>query len=98
MALNTTLVKSTVVAALGGLLFGFDTAVIAGATAALTNAFQLSPNGLGITVSYWATEDALRAWKANAEHSVAQRQGRAGFYKAWFTRVCKVERAYSFEL
>ena len=37
MALNTTLVKSTVVAALGGLLFGFDTAVIAGATAALTD-------------------------------------------------------------
>ncbi len=57
MALNTTLVKSTVVAALGGLLFGFDTAVIAGATAALTTAFQLSPNGLGITVSValWGT-------------------------------------------
>ncbi|HZS95623.1 MAG TPA: sugar porter family MFS transporter [Terriglobales bacterium] len=57
MALNTTLVKSTVVAALGGLLFGFDTAVIAGATAELTTAFQLSPNGLGITVSValWGT-------------------------------------------
>ena len=57
MALNTTLVKSTVVAALGGLLFGFDTAVIAGATAALTTTFQLSPNGLGITVSValWGT-------------------------------------------
>jgi len=35
MRLNATLVKSTVVAALGGLLFGFDTAVIAGATGAL---------------------------------------------------------------
>ncbi len=57
MALNTTLVKSTVVAALGGLLFGFDTAVIAGATAALTTTFQLSANGLGITVSValWGT-------------------------------------------
>lgn len=57
MALNTTLVKSTVVAALGGLLFGFDTAVIAGATSELTTAFQLSPNGLGITVSValWGT-------------------------------------------
>jgi MFS transporter, SP family, arabinose:H+ symporter len=57
MALNTTLVKSTVVAALGGLLFGFDTAVIAGATAALTTTFDLTPNRLGITVSValWGT-------------------------------------------
>ncbi|HST09390.1 MAG TPA: sugar porter family MFS transporter [Terriglobales bacterium] len=57
MALNTTLVKSTVVAALGGLLFGFDTAVIAGATSALTSNFQLTPGGLGLTVSIalWGT-------------------------------------------
>jgi hypothetical protein len=32
MKLNSYLLKSTVVAALGGLLFGFDTAVIAGTT------------------------------------------------------------------
>jgi len=51
MALNSTLIKSTMVAALGGLLFGFDTAVIAGATSALTNAFHLTPGGLGLTVS-----------------------------------------------
>jgi len=57
MALNTTLVKSTVVAALGGLLFGFDTAVIAGATSALSSTFQLSPSSLGLTVSIalWGT-------------------------------------------
>ena len=57
MALNSTLVKSTVVAALGGLLFGFDTAVIAGATSQLTRAFELTPRGLGFTVSIalWGT-------------------------------------------
>jgi len=57
MALNSTLIKSTGVAALGGLLFGFDTAVIAGATSALTSAFQLTPGGLGLTVSIalWGT-------------------------------------------
>ena len=57
MALNSTLVKSTVVAALGGLLFGFDTAVIAGATSQLTTTFHLTPNGLGETVSIalWGT-------------------------------------------
>ena len=39
------------VAALGGLLFGFDTAVIAGVTAALSQTYALSPNGLGLTVA-----------------------------------------------
>ena len=57
MKLNAYLVKSTVVAALGGLLFGFDTAVIAGTTAALTRAYDLSPQSLGLTVSIalWGT-------------------------------------------
>jgi sugar porter (SP) family MFS transporter len=49
--------KSTVVAALGGLLFGFDTAVIAGATQALSRTFHLSPGSLGVTVAsaLWGT-------------------------------------------
>ena len=50
MNLNATLLKSTVVAALGGLLFGFDTAVISGTTSALTQTFQLTPFLLGVTV------------------------------------------------
>ena len=55
--LNALLIKSTVVAALGGLLFGFDTAVIAGATKALTDLFHLSPASLGLTVAValWGT-------------------------------------------
>ncbi|HMI52564.1 MAG TPA: sugar porter family MFS transporter [Candidatus Saccharimonadales bacterium] len=57
MKLNSYLLKSTIVAALGGLLFGFDTAVIAGTTHALTDTFHLSPTALGITVSsaLWGT-------------------------------------------
>src|SRR6266481_7138163 len=57
MKLNFYLLKSTVVAALGGLLFGFDTAVIAGTTHALTETFRLSPAALGMTVSaaLWGT-------------------------------------------
>jgi sugar porter (SP) family MFS transporter len=50
MKLNATLLKSTVVAALGGLLFGFDTAVISGTTSALTQTYHLSPLLLGVTV------------------------------------------------
>lgn len=57
MRLNGYLVKSTVVAALGGLLFGFDTAVISGTTSALTSAYHLSPALLGVTVAsaLWGT-------------------------------------------
>ena len=57
MKLNASLVKSTIVAALGGLLFGFDTAVISGTTAALTQNYHLSPKLLGITVAsaLWGT-------------------------------------------
>jgi SP family arabinose:H+ symporter-like MFS transporter len=49
--LNKYLLKATVVGALGGLLFGFDTAVIAGTTEQLTRVFHLTPWTLGLTVS-----------------------------------------------
>ena len=57
MKLNAVLLKSTVVAALGGLLFGFDTAVISGTTGQLSQVFHLSSKSLGITVSIaiWGT-------------------------------------------
>ncbi|WP_420144274.1 sugar porter family MFS transporter [Sphingobium sp.] len=42
---------AVVAAALAGLLFGFDTAVIAGVTHALTDSYALSPSGLGAAVS-----------------------------------------------
>lgn len=50
MKLNATLLKSTIVAALGGLLFGFDTAVISGTTSGLTQTYGLTPRLLGVTV------------------------------------------------
>jgi MFS transporter, SP family, arabinose:H+ symporter len=55
--LNALLIKSTIVAALGGLLFGFDTAVIAGATGALVNLYNLTLASLGLTVAIalWGT-------------------------------------------
>jgi MFS transporter, SP family, arabinose:H+ symporter len=51
MKLNSVLLKSSFVGALGGLLFGFDTAVIAGTTTSLTHYFELSPQQLALTVS-----------------------------------------------
>ena len=51
------LFKSCLVGALGGLLFGFDTAVISGTTNALTSEYHLTPELLGFTVSsaLWGT-------------------------------------------
>jgi sugar porter (SP) family MFS transporter len=49
--MNANLAKATAVGALGGFLFGFDTAVISGTTHSLTIAYGLSPQQLGITVA-----------------------------------------------
>ena len=49
--LNALLIRSIIVGALGGLLFGFDTAVIAGTTQQLTQVFDLTAKELGFTVS-----------------------------------------------
>ncbi len=51
-------------------------------------------DGLGITISYWESLEAIRNWKAHAEHLEAQRLGREKWYASFKTRVCKVERDY----
>nr|WP_079784076.1 antibiotic biosynthesis monooxygenase [Pseudomonas sp. LPH1] len=53
-------------------------------------------DGLGITLSYWQSEEAIRTWREHAEHSAVREQGRADWYAAFTTRVAKVERAYAF--
>jgi MFS family permease len=57
MKFNSHLLEASVVGSLGGLLFGFDTAVIAGTTHQLTIAYHLTPVTLGLTVSIalWGT-------------------------------------------
>lgn len=52
--------------------------------------------GLGITVSYWKSLDAIRNWKMVSEHLLAQRLGREKWYQAYKTRICLVERDYAF--
>src|SRR5437016_671844 len=48
-------------------------------------------DGNGITVSYWASEEAIRHWGAQAEHRLAQAAGRERFYRTFALRVCRVE-------
>jgi heme-degrading monooxygenase HmoA len=51
--------------------------------------------GVGITVSYWKDLESIRAWKANAEHQVAQKLGHEKWYAEFKTRIAKVERDYA---
>lgn len=52
-------------------------------------------DGLGITVSYWKDLESIRAWKAHAEHQVAQKLGNEKWYAAFKTRIARVERDYT---
>jgi len=54
-------------------------------------------DGLGITVSYWSSLEAIRAWREHAEHRLAQENGRAKWYARYSLRIALVERAWHFE-
>jgi heme-degrading monooxygenase HmoA len=51
--------------------------------------------GFGITVSYWVSTEAIAAWKAQAEHVIAQETGKRLWYEHYELRIAKVERAYA---
>ncbi len=53
-------------------------------------------DGLGITVSYWSSLDAIARWQADARHLVAQQRGRDTWYQEFKVRICRVERDYAF--
>ena len=49
--------------------------------------------GFGITVSYWESEEAIRAWREHAEHAEVRERGRRDWYSHFELRVARVERA-----
>lgn len=51
-------------------------------------------DGLGISVSYWDSPEAIQRWKADVEHREAQRRGRDEWYACYRLRVCRVEREH----
>ena len=58
--------------------------------------FESARDGLGIAVSYWESLEDIAAWKAVAEHQLAQKQGRNKWYSWYKVRICRVEREYEF--
>lgn len=53
-------------------------------------------NEIGITVSYWESLEAIKNWKQNSDHIMAQQKGRQDWYSWYNVRICKVEREYEF--
>ncbi|GMA98251.1 antibiotic biosynthesis monooxygenase [Pelosinus sp. IPA-1] len=54
--------------------------------------------GVGITVSYWESLEAIENWKDNARHKIAQKLGQELWYESFATRICKVERLGLFKV
>lgn len=53
-----------------------------------------SPDGLGITVSYWADEEAAVAWRRQADHAATREVGRQKWYEWYRLAVTKNVRSY----
>ncbi|BCS87862.1 antibiotic biosynthesis monooxygenase family protein [Pseudodesulfovibrio sediminis] len=51
---------------------------------------------VGITVSYWDSLEAIRAWRQHPDHIHAQNEGRGKWYVSFTTRICRVEAESSF--
>ncbi len=50
----------------------------------------------GITLSYWESLEAIKQWKRQSEHLIAQHKGKEVWYDWYKVRICKVEREYEF--
>ncbi|MET0657543.1 MAG: antibiotic biosynthesis monooxygenase [Steroidobacteraceae bacterium] len=57
--------------------------------------FDTARQEIGISVSYWSTLEAIRAWKENLSHRQVQNRAK-DWYETFRVRVCRVEREYGF--
>ena len=58
--------------------------------------FESARSGLGISISYWESKEAIANWKENVDHKVAQEKGIKEWYSWYKVRICMVEREYDF--
>jgi heme-degrading monooxygenase HmoA len=49
-----------------------------------------------IAISYWDDEAAIRAWKNDPDHALAQQRGRDGWYAGYTVQVVEIRREYHF--
>jgi heme-degrading monooxygenase HmoA len=47
-----------------------------------------------IALSYWPSEEAIRAWRAHPEHLLAQKAGRERWYESYSVQIAAIAREY----
>src|SRR5262245_56201212 len=50
--------------------------------------------GFALAVSYWASLEAIEAWRVDSRHVIAKQQGMSDWFAKYVTRIAKVERVY----
>jgi heme-degrading monooxygenase HmoA len=55
-----------------------------------------APDGDEVTIARFASEEAVKAWRAHPEHLQAQRLGQSTFYASYRVEVCTTIREYEF--
>jgi heme-degrading monooxygenase HmoA len=49
-----------------------------------------------IAISYWESEEAIKNWKRDPEHALAQGIGRSKWYESYSVQVVEIKREYTF--
>lgn len=49
-----------------------------------------------VAISYWPDEEAIRKWKSDSEHTLAQQLGRTKWYESYVVQVVEIKRQYEF--
>lgn len=55
------------------------------------------PDGLGITVSYWASDADAKAWRDHGEHALIRDAGRDRWYNEYSLHVGEITRSYDWQ-
>ncbi len=50
--------------------------------------------GFSLAVSYWASLEAIQAWRTQATHMLAKEKGKSDWFGKYVTRIARVERVY----
>jgi heme-degrading monooxygenase HmoA len=57
--------------------------------------FALTEGDQEVAISYWESETQIRQWKQDAEHLVAQENGRNRWYRSYRVEVVEMVRSYA---
>ncbi|OJZ18167.1 MAG: antibiotic biosynthesis monooxygenase [Thiobacillus sp. 65-29] len=57
--------------------------------------FESARQEIGISISYWSSQEAITNWKENVAHRQAQSRAK-NWYRQFRVRICRVEREYGF--